>query len=129
MRQRLQTVNETKMKCIDLDLLDDIATRILFQMLDNYHKNGTTYINKELRLNIRHHTPRKYVVNLYNDTLKKDCVLIRALDDTEIMNGLTAQSNITKQRANITNTWRRDSDSNSSSDSSSDSEAPELVEA
>lgn len=108
--QRLKSINETKMKCIELDLLDDIATKVLFQMLDNYHKDGTTYINKELRLNIRHHIPRKYVVNLYNDTRKKDSVLIRALDDHEIEKGTAAQSKLINKRQarNVVDTWKRD---------------------
>jgi len=82
--QRLAIVNETKMKCIELDLTDDLATKLLFRMLDNYHRDGTTYIGKELRLKQRHSVPRKYVVNLYNDRNKRDVVLIRALDDTEL---------------------------------------------
>lgn len=78
--QRLVTVNETKMKCIEHDLTDDLATKILFRMLDNYHENGSVYENVELRLKGRYDRERKYVVNLYNDATKKDTVLIRAID-------------------------------------------------
>lgn len=77
--QRLIIVNETKLKCIELNLNHDIATKVLFAMLDNYHRDGTTYIDKELKLNGRYDIPRKYVINLWNDQSNKDTVLIRAL--------------------------------------------------
>ena len=80
---RLNIINEIKMKCIELDLTQDLATKILFTMLDQYHEKGTTY-SKELKLVQRHETPRKYVVNLHNDPKIKDTVLIRALDIGEL---------------------------------------------
>lgn len=79
--ERLITVNKTKIKCIEHDLTDDIATKILFTMLDNYHRDGTVYLNKELKLNKRYDRPRKYVINLWNDRNKIDTVMIRSLDE------------------------------------------------
>ena len=80
MSERLVVVNETKMKCIEHDLTDDLATKVLFKMLDRYHQDGTVYINKELALQGRYDRRRKYVINLYNDRHRKDKVLIRAVD-------------------------------------------------
>ena len=82
-KDRLSIVNEIKMKCIELDLTQDLATKILFTMLDKYHEEGTTY-HKELKLVLRYETPRKYVVNLHNDPKIKDTVLIRALEPEEL---------------------------------------------
>lgn len=79
--ERLKVVNETKMKCIEHDLTDDLATKILFKMLDRYHQDGTVYQNKELTLSGRYDMRRKYVVNLHNDRNKRDIVLIRAVDE------------------------------------------------
>ena len=78
--QRLLTVNEIKMQCIDNNLMDDLATKILFRMLDKYHEKGETYVNKELRLVGRYDRERKYVINLFNDTHQRDVVLIRAIE-------------------------------------------------
>ena len=88
-QSRLHIVNQTKMKCIELELTNDIATKILFSMLDNYHKDGTTY-NKELKLQQRHQIPRKYVVNLYNDKNIRDEVFIRALEPSELVKPIPA---------------------------------------
>lgn len=79
-KKRLLTVNETKMKCIEHDLTDDIATKILFTMLDNYVNDGTSYVNKELVLQGHYDRPRKYLINLYNDVSKRDTVLIRSIE-------------------------------------------------
>jgi hypothetical protein len=95
---RLQTVNETKMRCIEHELTGDIATTILFQMLDNYQRDGTAYIGKELNLNLRHQTPRKYVINLYNDLSRKDTVIIKALTESELEAAMEAQSRILAER-------------------------------
>jgi hypothetical protein len=92
--ERLITVNEIKMKCIEHDLTNDTATKVLFIMLNNYHRDGTTYINKELKLSGRYDIPRKYVINLWNDQTKTDTVLIRALDDEEV----TKQSLVQRTR-------------------------------
>jgi hypothetical protein len=127
---RLISVNETKMKCIEHDLLDDLATKILFTMLDNYHKKGTIYINKELKFCGRHDIPRKYVINLYNDRNKKDCVLIRSLNDVEEQS-VRARARMAQDNKiiDIRKDWVRDpvSNSNADSDSDSDSSAPDLI--
>jgi len=137
--ERLQTVNETKMQCIDHELTGDLATKILFQMLDNYQRDGTTYIDKELNLNLRHHTPRKFVVNLYNDRSRKDTVVIKALTDSEMDLAMATQSRIlTKRNINAPDEAsesesgsksesKSESKSKSESESESDTEAPDLV--
>ncbi len=85
--ERLKSVNETKLKCIELNLTSDLATKILFTMLDQYHRDGTTYIGKELRLSGRTMPGSRYVVNLYNDRNKRDVIIIKqasvAEDDAE----------------------------------------------
>ena len=126
--ERLASVNETKLKIIELDLMNDLATQILFKMLDNYHAKGTTYLNKELTLVGRHAVPRKYVVNLYNDSKKKDIVLIRTLDEKEEEKSNAARSQIAIERnaRDVQHTWKRDEDSGSDSDSD-DEEPPELI--
>lgn len=121
--ERLQTVNETKMRCIDHGLTGDVATTILFRMLDNYHRDGTIYINKELNLNLRHQTPRKYVVNLYNDRSRKDTVIIKALADNEIDAAMDAQSRILAER-----NARHDPAHTDDRSESDDSEAPDLID-
>jgi hypothetical protein len=75
--QRLSTANEVKLQCIEHQLSDDLGTRVLYTMLDRYVNTGETYIGKEIRLVKRYDRPRYYLVNLYNDTNKKDTVLIR----------------------------------------------------
>lgn len=129
--ERLVIVNETKMKCMEHDLTDDLATKILFTMLDNYHEKGTTYIGKELKLSARHAIPRKYVVNLYNERKKTDVVLIRALSEEEESESarMRARKAAESQIPDVTHTWVRDDvglGSGSDSDSDSD-EAPELT--
>jgi hypothetical protein len=139
--ERLVAVNETKLKCIEHDLTEDLATKILFTMLDNYHKKGTTYIKKDLKLAGRHQTPRKYVVNLYNDRNKKDVVLIRALNDEEETQSADARMRraVEGRARNITSTWKRDpvsglelagseSEYETDTDTDSDSDAPDLVD-
>lgn len=135
--ERLIIVNETKMKCMEHDLTNDLATKILFTMLDNYHEKGTTYIGKELKLSGRHAVPRKYVVNLYNEKKKTDIVLIRALSEEEEGESarLRARKAVESQIPDVRHTWTRDpktgkeeessSESESESESSSD-EAPDL---
>jgi hypothetical protein len=117
--ERLKITNETKMKCIELELTEEVATNVLFAMLDKYHEDGTTYIGKELQLSPRHLTPRKYVVNLWNSMGKKDTVLIRELDDTETL--VQKRRNSEQQARSVVDTWVRDSES--------DDEAPGLVDA
>lgn len=109
--ERLLAVNETKMKCIEHNLMSDIATKILFKMLDNYHRDGTTYIGKELKLKGRYDVPRKYVVNLYNQRGKQDVVLIRVLDEDEkVLQSLAARRKTAEQNArSVSSSWTRDS--------------------
>lgn len=73
--ERLHTINEIKMNCIENNLgYQEIALKVLYAMMDNYYKNGITYINKSLRLQ---NSERNIIVNLYNDTNKTDCVVMR----------------------------------------------------
>ena len=78
--ERLSVSLETKMKCMEHNLTDNLATKILFSMLDTYVNEGTTYINKKLSLNLKGDINREYLINLYNDRSKRDVVLIRAKD-------------------------------------------------
>ena len=74
--ERLATVNEVKMKCIQEDLSSFLGTQVLYRVLDDYHEHGTAYINKEIALP---ELGRAYVVKLYNDSKRRDQVLITAL--------------------------------------------------
>jgi hypothetical protein len=82
--QRLATVNEVKLQCINHQLSDDLGTRVLYTMLDRYVNAGETYEDKRIRLVKRYDRPRYYLVNLHNDPNKRDTVLIR--EDTEMKN-------------------------------------------
>lgn len=79
--QRLIISTETKINCIEHELEHELATKILFTMLDNYVEKGVIYLGKELKFRLRCDRPRKYVINLYNDVSKKDTVLIRLDED------------------------------------------------
>jgi len=88
--ERLRIINEVKVKCLENELTDDPATKILFSMLENYYSKGVTYLNKELKIvgkgkSMRGSVPSKFVVNLYNDRHKVDVVLIRpqSLEEVE----------------------------------------------
>jgi hypothetical protein len=72
--ERLVTVNEVKMKCIQEDLSSFLGTAVLYRVLDDYHQNGTVYVNKEIALP---ELGRVYVIKLYNDRKRSDQVLIR----------------------------------------------------
>lgn len=110
--ERLIPVNETKIKCIEHNLTDDLATKILFTMLDNYYRDGTIYTNTELKLAGRYDVPRKYVVNLWNDRSKKDTVLIRSLDEDEAIKHFRSQADARAARdrsiRSVVDTWKRD---------------------
>lgn len=118
--QRLKTVNEVKMKCIDHDLEDELATKILFTMLDNYYNRGTTYIDKKLQLNLKFDINRYYLVNLFNNQQMRDEVVIRADEDSE---SSVRVPMLTRAIDDFIGTVP-DSDSDEASD-----EAPELVTA
>jgi hypothetical protein len=77
--QRLEVANEIKEKCIKYNLKDDLGTKVLFSMLDKYVNEGTTYINKEIKLVRRYDRPRYYLINLYNDAHIVDTVIIKEL--------------------------------------------------
>lgn len=83
--KRLQVVNEVKLNCINHNINNELATRILFQMLDNYYEKGTTYINKKLTLTLRGDVDRYYSVNLYNRLHKKDVVVIKCNMGNNVM--------------------------------------------
>ena len=132
---RLVIVNETKMKCIEHDILNDPATKVLFKILDNYHEKGLP-CHIELPMKLRYDRPRKYVVDLHNQAGKLDTVLIRAMTEEE-----EEESQRTMRRAqppagpvmpkikrNMASE-RPDSGSGSGSGSESDDEPPELVDA
>lgn len=78
---RLCVVNEVKMKCIEHELMDEIGTKVLFRILDEYVEKGTPCCGKELGILKRSQRPRKYVINLFNDQSKIDKVVI-SIDET-----------------------------------------------
>lgn len=74
--ERLQIINEVKLNVLSNNLENELASKILFQMLENYYENGTIYENKELNIvNLK----KKYIINLYNNKRKSDVVLIRKI--------------------------------------------------
>ena len=90
-KQRHVIVTETKINCMQHTLGSNLATKILFTMLDNYEQTGTTYLGKELKFTLFGDIPRKYVINLYNDVNKKDTVLITT-DDTVKLHKIQQQA-------------------------------------
>lgn len=78
--QRLLTINETKMKIVEHNLEDDVATKVLWGILDTYHKTGKP-VHTELVMQGHYSRRRKYVVDLYNDTQEIDRVLIRTIEE------------------------------------------------
>jgi hypothetical protein len=60
-------------------LENDPASQQLLGMLMDYVKTGNTYIDQEIKLDVRH--ARKYIINLYNRKSKPDTVLIRMIQD------------------------------------------------
>jgi hypothetical protein len=75
--ERLATANSVKMQCINHELSEDIGTQVLYRMLDKYVEEGTTFVNKEVKLVKRYDLPRYYLVNLHNNPQINDTVLIR----------------------------------------------------
>lgn len=82
--ERLQVVNETKLKLLEHDIADDPASKVLWMMMDRYVKTGNPVIDVSLFMKRRYDIERKFLVNLYNDRKKKDVVLIRAMTPDEI---------------------------------------------
>jgi hypothetical protein len=78
---RIKIVNEVKMNCIEHDLMEEIGTKVLFKMLDEYVSKGTPFVGKQLGILKLSPQPRKYIVKLYNDPSKVDTVII-SVDDT-----------------------------------------------
>ena len=74
--ERLRIVNEVKIKCMSMDITDELATIVLFKMLDNYYRDGTVYIGKELN---SARSGRRFIINLYNDPSRKDTVVVRPI--------------------------------------------------
>lgn len=80
--QRQKIVSETLYQIEKMGLKYELATRVLTTMLDNYLKNGTTYVNKELFFTS---SPRKYVVNLRNMRSIQDTIIIKTINpDDEV---------------------------------------------
>jgi len=83
--ERAVIVQEVRTACREKNLEKELATAVLFQMLNNYLTHGTTYIAKDIRIignstpELRGSAPAKYVVNLYNDSEKRDTVVIRSI--------------------------------------------------
>ena len=82
--ERMKIIQEVENKLHDNRLENELATRILNTMMNDYLINGTRYINKELSLDLRSDMPRKYIVNLYNDRRLMDQVYIKAKTQEEI---------------------------------------------
>jgi hypothetical protein len=76
--ERMKIYAEVEEKIYEHRLESELASKILMSMMDNYLLKGTTYINKELTLDLRADIPRKYVVNLFNDKDLTDSVVIRS---------------------------------------------------
>lgn len=77
--ERLQVVNETKIKLMEHGLETDPASKVLWMILDRYVETGTP-VNTVLHFKGRQVMGRHYVVNLYNNRRKLDVVLIRTTD-------------------------------------------------
>ena len=77
---RLKTVNEVKLMLMEHNLQQDPACKVLWLILDNYHKTGTSVRATELPLKLRYDQPRKLVVTLANDTKVRDTVLLRPIN-------------------------------------------------
>lgn len=78
--QRQKIVAETLANIEKNGLHYELATRVLTTMLDNYLKNGTTYVGKELFFTS---SPRKYVVNLRNMRSVQDTIIIKTINPEE----------------------------------------------
>lgn len=78
--ERLVIVNETKLQLLEHGLNSDPAAKVLWGILDSYHKTGTE-VHCELNLKLRYDQPRKFVVDLWNNRKKRDTVLIRPVVD------------------------------------------------
>ncbi len=74
--ERLLVVNEVKINVINNSLENELASKILFKILDDYYENGTVYENKTLSIKSIN---KKYVISLYNDKKKQDVVKISVL--------------------------------------------------
>lgn len=77
-QERQQTVSEVKFNIINKDLENEIASKVLFRMLDIYVETGQPVIEKELSLHLPGDAPRKFVVNLYNQKNRMDTVVIKS---------------------------------------------------
>ena len=76
--ERLTTVIEIQSKLSELNLDDYKATKVLNIILLNYLNKGII-CNTELEFNNVMDTPRKYIINLYNNSFKRDQVYIKTL--------------------------------------------------
>ena len=81
--ERMMSTKEVEEKIYALKLNYEVAGKVLLRMLENYILKGETYIDKKLKLNVRGDIPRQFVINLYNDTSRNDCVKIEALVNKE----------------------------------------------
>jgi hypothetical protein len=79
---RVCVVNEVKMRCIEHDLMDEIGTKVLFRILDEYVEKGTPCVGKELGILKLSQRPRKYVIRLFDDPSKTDTVVISVDDES-----------------------------------------------
>ena len=77
--ERLAVANEIKMNILEHNLEGDFASKVLWKILDRYVDNGNP-VHTLLNLKGRYDRERMFVVDLYNDTRKRDVVLIRAKD-------------------------------------------------
>jgi hypothetical protein len=76
--RRLWTVNEIKIQIIDHNLHDDVASKVLWKILDSYVEDGKP-VDVELLLKGRYDISRKFVVKLHGSAKHKDVVLIRSI--------------------------------------------------
>lgn len=76
-KEKLRSINEVKMYVVNNNLENDMASKVLFKMLDNYYDNDTEYVDKELSLGFKNGKYAKYIVNLHNIRSKKNNVILR----------------------------------------------------
>jgi hypothetical protein len=74
-KQRARVVNEVKMNIINHELENEIASKVLFQILNNYQRDGQP-CHKELSLSMHNGAARKIVIHLYNNKSIQDIVSI-----------------------------------------------------
>lgn len=99
--QRFKVTCEIEDKMAQFPELEhNVAVKVLKTMLHNYLMNATTYVAKELILNVRGDRPRKIIVNLHNDHNKRDEVIIRAIETEPEVDDKAAPELVSESESN-----------------------------